>query len=505
MGVGLDHLPDIEDRRQAERRRVGLDVRTLGVVLASPPLVALVHHRPRVHGRVGSEQGRRLGGRHELKSTEKNMAIRLEAAHPLSRRVAPLILVNLVEAEGFIAADPVALGHKLLHERGEALATPPTGVVGDGHVGPLGLALGRLAPDAQVAGVHIGLGLVVVERHRRRRIARRAADKHAVAALERSPLEPIAAPGHLHAALGALDAHRSQSELGEARLSSPRRPRLAATARQDHRQPGASLLATHRLSHHLPVLLQALQVAVQEGVLSSQPLRRQLGRRARRAKVHRPQPPRRARLQHRLRVAASVRVVQLAPIGLWQAPARVTPHSASARPPRLSSWLGGWAPAGVDLPRRGIAGRLRRHPSRLGGRSADDLQPSVARVVARTAHPAVHRPSRPGRIRLEVVEGDPRRSVLQGRHAHRQLPGHQLGHVGRDALGQPRPRHVALVHAHSPRVLLHRAPSRRTALHGVEVTATARLPDRAAERIEPHPSPTRAEAASMPQLASALS
>ena len=82
-----------------------------------------------------------------------------------------------------------------------------TGVVGDGHVGPLGLTLGRLAPDAQVAGVHIGLGLVVVERHRRRRIPRRAADKHAVAALERSPLEPIAAPRHLHAALGVLDAH----------------------------------------------------------------------------------------------------------------------------------------------------------------------------------------------------------------------------------------------------------------------------------------------------------
>ena len=57
------------------------------------------------------------------------------------------------------------------------------------------------------------------------------------------------------------------------------------------------------------------------------------------------------------------------------------------------------------------AGRLRRPPSCLGGGGADDLQPSITRVVARTAHPAVHRPSRPGWVRLEVIEGDPRRSV----------------------------------------------------------------------------------------------
>ena len=52
-----------------------------------------------------------------------------------------------------------------------------------------------------------------------------------------------------------------------------------------------------------------------------------LGRRARRAEVHRPQPPWRARLQHRLRVSTRVRVVQLAPVGL---------RLVSGRPQRAS-------------------------------------------------------------------------------------------------------------------------------------------------------------------------
>ena len=115
--VRLDHMSYIEHSGKAERHRVGLEVRALRVVLARSPFVALVHDCPRMHRGARSEEHRRLARRHILERAEEDVAVGLDAAHALGRRVLPLVLVDLVKAEGLVASDAMALGHELLDER----------------------------------------------------------------------------------------------------------------------------------------------------------------------------------------------------------------------------------------------------------------------------------------------------------------------------------------------------------------------------------------------------
>ena len=238
---------------------------------------------------------------------------------------------------------------------------------------------------------------------------------------------------------------------------------------------------------------------MKEGVLPDQSARGHLIRRAWRAEAHGPQPPRRAWLQHRLREAANVRVVELPPVGLGQPPADVAPRGASARPLVGLRRLGRGPPSWVgirgrryrrDRPRRLSYTRIRRG-------CLDDLQPGVASVIARSAQPPAHHSPRPRRPRLEIIKSDAGRAVPLGRHRHRELARDQLRHVGRYALRQAGPRHMALVNAHRSRVLLGSAARRRAALHGVEVAPTAWLSHGSTERVEAHPAPPRAQAASL--------
>ena len=105
----LDHVADVEHCREPERRGVGLEVGTLRVVLARPPLILLLHHGPWMHRRVAAEQLRRLSRRHVLKRTQQNMAVGLKAADALRVGVAPFVLIDLIETERFLAADAMAL------------------------------------------------------------------------------------------------------------------------------------------------------------------------------------------------------------------------------------------------------------------------------------------------------------------------------------------------------------------------------------------------------------